>query len=126
MVGCAFVQLSSVGEAAKAIKQLNGKPFLNRPIAVDWAVSKEQFSKGSKASLETKDSSNNTQLTESIADEKVSVLENDDKTISEESEGEQSEDDDNSGEDDDNSGEDAETDELEDTEEAKGDITKQK
>ena len=46
MVGCAFVQLSNVAEAATAIKQLNGKLFLNRPIAVDWAVSKEEFKKG--------------------------------------------------------------------------------
>ena len=46
MVGCAFVQLSNVGEAAKAIKELSGKEFLGRPIAVDWAVSKEHFNKG--------------------------------------------------------------------------------
>ena len=47
MVGCAFVQLSNVAEASRAIKKLNGKNFLNRPIALDWAVSKEQFKKGS-------------------------------------------------------------------------------
>ena len=43
MVGCAFVQYSNVAEAAKAIKELNGNNFLNRPIALDWAVSKERF-----------------------------------------------------------------------------------
>jgi len=43
MVGCAFVQYSNVAEAAKAIKELNGNNFLNRPIAIDWAVSKERF-----------------------------------------------------------------------------------
>ena len=66
MVGCAFVQLSSVGEAAKAIKQLNGKPFLERPIAVDWAVSKEQFSKGNSNVQVAKDIHN-----ESIDDNDV-------------------------------------------------------
>ena len=65
MVGCAFVQLSNVAEAAKAIKQLNGKPFLNRPIAVDWAVSKEQFNKGNTNVTSTnKVQSNNEQKTE--------------------------------------------------------------
>lgn len=42
-VGCAFVQLSHVAEAAKAIKQLNGSTILGRPLAVDWAVSKKQY-----------------------------------------------------------------------------------
>ncbi len=43
MVGCAFIQYSHVKEAAQAIKELNGKAFLQRPIAIDWAVPKEQF-----------------------------------------------------------------------------------
>jgi nucleolar protein 4 len=43
MVGCAFVQYSNVAEASKAIKELNGKPFLQRPVAIDWAVSKDRF-----------------------------------------------------------------------------------
>ncbi len=48
MVGCAFVQYSNVQEAAKAIKELNGKPFLQRPVAIDWAVSKDRFQGGQK------------------------------------------------------------------------------
>ena len=43
MVGCAFIQYSNVKEASKALKELNGKPFLQRPIAIDWAVPKGQF-----------------------------------------------------------------------------------
>ena len=43
MVGCAFIQYSNVKEASTAIKELNGKDFLQRPIAIDWAVSKEKF-----------------------------------------------------------------------------------
>ena len=53
MVGCAFVQLSNVSEASKAIKLANGKPFLGRPIAVDWAISKDQFKKGNFSTSET-------------------------------------------------------------------------
>ena len=43
MVGCAFLQYSNVQEASKALKNLNGKLFLQRPIAIDWAVPKDQF-----------------------------------------------------------------------------------
>jgi len=43
MVGCAFIQYSNIQEASKALKNLNGKPFLQRPIAIDWAVPKDQF-----------------------------------------------------------------------------------
>ena len=43
MVGCAFIQYSNIQEASMALKNLNGKPFLQRPIAIDWAVPKDQF-----------------------------------------------------------------------------------
>ena len=43
MLGCAFVQYSDVKEAANAIKDFNGKKFLQRPIAIDWAVPKKEF-----------------------------------------------------------------------------------
>lgn len=43
MVGCGFIQFKSIAEASDAIKKLNGKPYLNRPVAVDWAVSKRDF-----------------------------------------------------------------------------------
>ncbi len=47
MVGCAFIQYNKTNHAAKAILETNAKPFLGRPIAVDWAVPKEVF-KGKK------------------------------------------------------------------------------
>ncbi|CAG0916426.1 unnamed protein product [Notodromas monacha] len=43
LVGCGFVQFNSPNEAAKAVKNLNAKKFLGRPIAVDWAVSKNRY-----------------------------------------------------------------------------------
>ncbi|KAI9555159.1 hypothetical protein GHT06_017674 [Daphnia sinensis] len=43
MVGCGFVQFKTVPCAAKAIKECNAKPFLGRPIAVDWAIPKEKY-----------------------------------------------------------------------------------
>jgi len=43
MVGCAFLQYKNKNHAAKAIKEVNGKEFLGRPVAVDWAVPKEVF-----------------------------------------------------------------------------------
>jgi RNA recognition motif-containing protein len=48
MVGCAFIQYNKTNHAAKAILETNAKPFLGRPIAVDWAVPKEVF-KGKKS-----------------------------------------------------------------------------
>jgi len=43
MVGCAFLQFKNVNSAIKTIKEMNAKPFLGRPVAVDWAVPKEVF-----------------------------------------------------------------------------------
>ena len=43
MVGCAFIQYNKINHAAKAIMETNAKPFLGRPVAVDWAVPKEVF-----------------------------------------------------------------------------------
>jgi nucleolar protein 4 len=95
MVGCAFIQLSSVAEAAKAIKQLNGKPFLDRPIAVDWAVSKDQFSKGNTIISDAKKSSNDDQPSDDSKDDNDDVVLEDDKSISDESvDGDNIEDDD--------------------------------
>ena len=56
MVGCAFIQYSNVTEASKALKDLNGKPFLQRPIAIDWAVPKDQFQQSNpKPTVEEKE-----------------------------------------------------------------------
>lgn len=43
LVGCAFIQYQNVFQAAKAIKELNLKPFLGRPIAIDWALPKNTY-----------------------------------------------------------------------------------
>ncbi|CAL8128843.1 unnamed protein product [Orchesella dallaii] len=43
LVGCAFIQYANVPQAAKAVKELNLKPFLGRPIAIDWALPKEKY-----------------------------------------------------------------------------------
>ncbi|XP_028047298.1 RNA-binding protein 28 isoform X2 [Monomorium pharaonis] len=45
--GVAFVQYNIVQNAAKAIRYANMKPFLNRPMIVDWAVPKTKFSQNS-------------------------------------------------------------------------------
>lgn len=41
--GFAFVQFADVFSAAKALKEMNLKVVLGRPMAVDWAVSKDQY-----------------------------------------------------------------------------------
>merc|ERR1719410_1901503 len=43
MVGCAFVEFKRIESATEAVKGANGSKFINRPIAVDWAVPKEVF-----------------------------------------------------------------------------------
>ena len=43
--GFGFVQYSNVFEAAKAVKEMNMKEILGRPVAVDWAVSKSSYEK---------------------------------------------------------------------------------
>lgn len=55
MVGCAFIQYSNVKEASSAIKGLNGKNFLQRPVAIDWAVPKEQFQEKNPVKQEPED-----------------------------------------------------------------------
>ncbi|XP_057380965.1 RNA-binding protein 28-like [Daphnia carinata] len=48
LVGCGFVQYKTVPCAARAIKECNAKPFLGRPIAVDWAIPKQQYATQNK------------------------------------------------------------------------------
>ena len=54
--GFAFVWMLSRGDAEKALLDVNGKQIRGRPIAVDWALSKERW-EGEKGRLEeeTKD-----------------------------------------------------------------------
>ncbi|XP_052744776.1 RNA-binding protein 28 [Bicyclus anynana] len=43
MVGCGFVLFKNVQMAKEALSNTNMKPFLGRPISVDWAVPKNQY-----------------------------------------------------------------------------------
>ncbi|XP_045453592.1 RNA-binding protein 28-like [Melitaea cinxia] len=43
LVGCAFVHYKNVPMAKEAILNTNLKPFLGRPISVDWAVPKDKY-----------------------------------------------------------------------------------
>ncbi|XP_068623036.1 RNA-binding protein 28 [Battus philenor] len=43
LVGCAFVHYKNVPMAKKALLNTNMKPFLGRPISVDWAVAKDKY-----------------------------------------------------------------------------------
>ncbi|XP_047538841.1 RNA-binding protein 28 [Vanessa atalanta] len=43
LVGCAFVHFKNVPMATEAISKTNMKPFLGRPISVDWAIAKDKY-----------------------------------------------------------------------------------
>ncbi|CAH2235713.1 jg4664, partial [Pararge aegeria aegeria] len=43
MVGCGFVLFKNVQMAREALANTNMKPFIGRPISVDWAVPKNQY-----------------------------------------------------------------------------------
>ncbi|XP_053616582.1 RNA-binding protein 28 [Plodia interpunctella] len=43
LVGCAFVHFKNVPMAKKALLSTNMKPYLGRPISVDWAVAKDKY-----------------------------------------------------------------------------------
>jgi RNA recognition motif-containing protein len=57
LVGCAFLQYKNTNHAVKAIKEANAKPFLGRPVAIDWAVPKEVYKEAEvkKEEVEIKD-----------------------------------------------------------------------
>ena len=77
MVGCAFVQYANVKEASKALKELNGKAFLQRPIAIDWAVPKEKFQQNNpKKEQEIKEEGEDEEMEETeVKNEPVEVKE---------------------------------------------------
>ncbi len=52
-VGCAFVQFDRVASAAQAIKKLNRTSILGRPVAVDWAIAKDQFQSGAEIKVKS-------------------------------------------------------------------------
>ncbi|XP_017468669.1 PREDICTED: RNA-binding protein 28 [Rhagoletis zephyria] len=43
LVGCAFVQYSAVNQASKAILKGNKLDFLGRPLNIDWALGKDEY-----------------------------------------------------------------------------------
>ena len=68
-VGCAFIQFSTISEASKAIKKLNKSAIKGRPVAVDWALPKEEFQKGQKAPAADEDEGNDADASEKDAGE---------------------------------------------------------
>lgn len=62
MFGFGFVQFTDVSAASRAIQQINTKPILGRPVAVDWAVPKDKFQ---AATSTTSPVSNNSEDSES-------------------------------------------------------------
>ncbi|XP_055836806.1 RNA-binding protein 28 isoform X2 [Episyrphus balteatus] len=45
LVGCAFIQYETINQAAKAILKTSNKDFLGRPVFVDWALGKDEYTK---------------------------------------------------------------------------------
>ncbi|XP_062615574.1 RNA-binding protein 28-like [Saccostrea cucullata] len=41
--GFGIVQFEKTEDASKALKEMNAKPILNRPVAVDWTIPKDKF-----------------------------------------------------------------------------------
>ncbi|KAK3097152.1 hypothetical protein FSP39_006867 [Pinctada imbricata] len=41
--GFGFVQFTNTKDASRAIAEMNRKPILGRPVAVDWAIAKDKF-----------------------------------------------------------------------------------
>jgi len=65
--GVAFVQFNIVQSAAKAIHYANMKSFLDRPMIVDWAIPKNQFSQNNmdlkpEIKIETIDEDDTTEI----------------------------------------------------------------
>lgn len=59
--GFAFVNFINKFQANRAIQKLNGKEILGRKIAVDWAVSKDQYSKNMTKLKSTNDAEEESQ-----------------------------------------------------------------
>ncbi|KAI8057171.1 hypothetical protein BDF22DRAFT_669890 [Syncephalis plumigaleata] len=54
--GFAFVQFAKLADAAQAIKALNGTSLLNRTIAIDWALAKDQYDQAMLNAMDTETS----------------------------------------------------------------------
>lgn len=48
LVGCAFIQYSAVNQASKAILKGNNTKFLGRPLYIDWALGKDEYTNKKK------------------------------------------------------------------------------
>ena len=107
-VGCAFINFSTIAEAAKAIKKLNKSAIKGRPVAVDWALPKEEFQKGQKAPVVEEDEGSDSEAAENEPDKKLDEGEDEEDSESSDAEGDESEHDeeDSSDDDDDEEGED--------------------
>ncbi|KAJ3658931.1 hypothetical protein Zmor_010644 [Zophobas morio] len=55
LVGCGFIQYKLVQKAAKARHHLNGKPFLDREINVDFALGKDKFKNKQNVKIKQED-----------------------------------------------------------------------
>lgn len=54
LVGCCFIQYEKINEAAKAILKANNKEFLGRPVYVDWAVGKNEYTRNQQPAKDEK------------------------------------------------------------------------
>lgn len=45
LVGCAFVQYKKVNDAVKAVKETKNKKFMDRPLRVEFALSKQDYAR---------------------------------------------------------------------------------
>ena len=111
MVGCAFIEFKKIQSAGEAVSGANGSKFLNRPIAVDWAVPKEVFV-GQKNDAEVKQEDETMEVAESVEgddDSKVEVKQEDEESDEDDDHDEESdEDNEESDEDDEDEGDEEE------------------
>ena len=87
-VGCAFVQLGNLAQAAKAIKVLNGSNLKGRKVAVDFAVGKKEYQEKEGKVKEEEEEQN---------DVKVEIKEEEIKEETEEDQEDEEDDDDDEG-----------------------------
>uniref|UniRef100_A0A1B6MTY9 RRM domain-containing protein n=1 Tax=Graphocephala atropunctata TaxID=36148 RepID=A0A1B6MTY9_9HEMI len=119
LVGCGFVQFAKKQGAAKAIYHTSGKPFLERPIIVDWAVAKDRFTKMQEeaSKMEIKKEDDEEMAPVDVSNTTVKEEESDQESKEEESDSEEED-----GDDDDNDDDDEEEQEEEDDQDVKSNI----
>lgn len=131
LVGCAFIEFGNRRSAVKAIVGASGKPFLGRPVVVDWAIPVKDFKKVNQTN--SKNETDDVKIKEEILSDdesldsdskkpdtleiKSEVKEEDSSEEEDEDEGENDSEDEDSGQDDDNNDDDDYDDEEEEEEE---------